>query len=333
MKRILFICKKNLGYDETLGESINTGLKLSVQFIVDMLNTNGKVAKVVEVNDNNDIDREVTKFKPTHVIIEALWVVPEKFIILKKLHSLVKWVVRIHSELPFLAIEGIAIKWIKEYLQLGIYVACNSLHIVESLEKLFCKKIYYLPNYFKTSLFVKHNHRLNPEVIHIGCFGAIRLLKNQLVQAIAAIQYANKKRYQLRFHINSTRVSKHDKSILKNIRALFENSRHLLIEHRWMERCAFIDLIKCMDLGMQVSFSETYNFVAADFVNENIPIVTSNQIPFIDKHYYAIPTNVNDIASKLEYAYRKRHSCRQKRNKKLLIKNSQLAKQEWLKIF
>ena len=35
------------------------------------------------VVDNNGIDKEITEYKPTHVFIEGLWVVPEKFDVLK----------------------------------------------------------------------------------------------------------------------------------------------------------------------------------------------------------------------------------------------------------
>lgn len=55
-----------------------------------MLNRNGIESKVVVVIDNNCIDKEVTAFKPTHAIIEGLWVVPEKFDVLKKLHPTIK---------------------------------------------------------------------------------------------------------------------------------------------------------------------------------------------------------------------------------------------------
>jgi hypothetical protein len=78
-----------------------------------MLVANGVDSTIIEVIDNNGIDREVTKYKPTHVIIEALWVIPSKFEILTKLHPNVKWIIRLHSEIPFLANEGIAMEWMK----------------------------------------------------------------------------------------------------------------------------------------------------------------------------------------------------------------------------
>src|SRR6516165_3286534 len=98
--RILFILKhRGFGaygcwnYSDN-GGHLSSGLYNSVRFVVDMLNDNDIEAKMVDVIDNNCIDREVTKFKPTHVIIEAFWVVPEKFDILRPLHPKVKWIVR-----------------------------------------------------------------------------------------------------------------------------------------------------------------------------------------------------------------------------------------------
>ena len=68
-KRILFILKRH-----NYGPSY--GLLNSCGYISEALRRNGIESKSVEVTDNNDIDREVSQYQPTHVIIEALWVVP-----------------------------------------------------------------------------------------------------------------------------------------------------------------------------------------------------------------------------------------------------------------
>src|ERR1700733_4406094 len=101
--KLLFIIKKNSGYGYVHGAS---GLINSAQFVVDMLNANKGQAKLVTVTDNNDIDRKVFQYKPNVVIIESFWVVPDKFVVLKKLHPGVRWIVHGHSDLPFLAQEG-----------------------------------------------------------------------------------------------------------------------------------------------------------------------------------------------------------------------------------
>ena len=85
--RVLFILKRKEDYsqeDYSKSQGLATGLLNSPTFVNDMLIDEGVESKLVVVIDNNDIDREVTSYKPTHVIIEALWVVPEKFDILQK---------------------------------------------------------------------------------------------------------------------------------------------------------------------------------------------------------------------------------------------------------
>jgi len=72
IKRILFILKKRGG-----GGYVNSvGLINSAKLTSRVLNSiSGIVSKVVAVEDNNKIHKEVVDFKPDFVIIEALWVV------------------------------------------------------------------------------------------------------------------------------------------------------------------------------------------------------------------------------------------------------------------
>ena len=114
------------------------------------------------------------------------------------------------------------------------------------------------------------------DTINIAVFGAIRPLKNHLIQAISAIQFANEEGLKLYFHINGTRIENNGDPVLKNLRELFEGQeKHELVEHCWMEHDKFVELLQSMDICMQVSFSETYNIVTADAVNGLVPVVVS----------------------------------------------------------
>ena len=115
-KKVLFILKKRQTSHTGLN-TISSGLLNSASFVNNMLVQNGIESHLVEVQDNNCIDREVTKYKPTHVLIEALWVVPSKFEILTEKHPDVEWIIRLHSDIPFLSNEGIAVDWIYKYLE------------------------------------------------------------------------------------------------------------------------------------------------------------------------------------------------------------------------
>jgi hypothetical protein len=269
----------------------------------------GVEAKLVEVLDNNSIDREVSQYKPTHVFIEALWVVPEKFDVLIPLHPHVKWYVRLHSNTPFIANEGMAMDWIQKYNALQakyhqFHIAPNSLRMVNDLaESLHICSVYapniYVPHvgeagYDHHTPFDKH-----PNIIDIGCFGAIRPLKNQLIQAMAVMAFADEQGKKLRFHINDSRIENRGEAVHRNLLALFQGSKHELITHGWMLHESFIHLIRKMDFGLQVSFSETFNIVAADFVHVKVPIVGSSEIEWMSCFYQANPTSIDSIVSHL----------------------------------
>lgn len=264
---------------------------------------------MVEVFDNNGIDKEVSTYKPTHVFIEALWVVPEKFDVLIPLHSKVKWYVRLHSNTPFLANEGMAIEWIKKYSLLQkkyrqFKIAPNSSKMMDDLKKGLGVNTVYAPNIYvpqvrHTDLDQHTPKDKNPNILDIGCFGAIRPLKNQLIQAEAAIAFANELDATLHFHINHTRVETNGENAHRNLVALFKDTKHKLVTHEWMLHENFMKLIRKMDFGLQVSFSETFNIVAADFAYLKVPIIGSSEIEWLSSLYQANPTSLEDIVNHL----------------------------------
>lgn len=342
MTKILFINKARHEYWNDSCQITNnksSGLYNSVRFIVDMLNKHDVSAEMEEAIDNNCIDRLVTKHKPDCVIIEALWVVPEKFDILQELHPKVKWIVRLHSEIPFISTEGIAFEWMSKYLERDICIGVNSKRFYHDMKKLYNDCIMYLPNYYDINMYDNHlvnaptHITTNATTINVGCFGAIRPLKNQLIQAIAAIEYANNKKKQLVFHINGGRIEDNASSTLKNIRALFATlPHHKLQEHTWMAHDEFVHILRQMDLLMQVSLSETYNIVAADAVSVNVPVVASHEISFIADPFRADATSTVDIVDKISNAicYPRLNTMW---NKYLLKNDSKTSKKIWLKEF
>jgi hypothetical protein len=311
--KTLFILKLREDYNDCASyyqRGVATGMLNSATFVSDMLVAAGIESKVVVVQDNNSIDKEVYNYKPTHVFIEGYWVLPEKFDILKKLHPKVNWVVRCHSELPFLAQEGIAIDWTFEYWNRNIAVSGNSPRINSELQLLASQYgitdldtlVPYLPNYYPISD-GKADPTLSEDTIDIGCFGAIRPLKNQLSQAIAAISFAEKIDAKLNFHINLGRNELLGANVLKNLRALFKNlDQHLLIEHDWCDHEKFLEIIGAMDVNMQVSFTETFNIVSADSIDAGVPVVGSREIPWLQGPF-ADPTSVDSMVEALFEAF------------------------------
>jgi len=362
--RVLFICKIRSNF---YGPSF--GLINSCRFIENALEQNGIDCKVVSVVDNSDIDREVHKFKPTHVFIEALWVVPSKFEELIPLHPKIKWLVRIHSKIPFLANEGMAMNWLREYDELSkvypqLNIAANSTEIIESFKAAYGIKIghypniYYPPDYDDIEVSGDcdygchgehtnghgkgkkdidhsdngHHHPHPPEKQHIniGCFGAIRPMKNHLNQALAAIAFGNKLGKKIHFHINSDRCETGGDPVLKNLVYAFKDTPHKLVFHPWMDHHDFIRVVMNTDVGMQVSLSETFNIVAADLAWNNIPVIGSDEVAWLDRKYKADPNSAEDMADKLRFAYKGKDHNIQQVNKDNILKYNKRATKIWL---
>lgn len=289
---------------------ITSGLFNSATFVADFLTEEGYDAKITPIVDSNSIDRVVTEFNPDVVIIEALWVPPYKFRELLSIprHQKRKWIVRIHSKAPFLANEGIASRWIKEYTKIenpGLIIAPNSKELTEQLHIAFPEGRYaYLPNIYHFKDVEVPIKIEDPDWISIGSFGAIRPMKNTYEQALAAIEFVESKGKRLQFHINSSRLEQSGGNVLTNLISLFECSPHRLVQHSWYNHVDFMKAASQMDIGMQISFSESFNIVAADFVNVKVPIIVSPDIGWMPWFLKSSPTSSRQMVRKLNIAYR-----------------------------
>ena len=317
--KILFLLKRREDYsvEKHSAMGLSTGLYNSAFFMHEMLINAGVESKLSVVVDNNSIDKEVTEYRPTHVIIEALWVVPTKFFVLCKLHPTVKWIIRLHSEVPFLAGEGMAFDWISDYSNFSnITIAANGPRALKEV-RLFLgirnnwdnnileNKIIYLPNFYPQKYKTKKFNR-DKGHIDISCFGAVRPLKNHILQVLGALKFAKKTDKKLKFHVNAGRIEMQGGPVLSNLKDMFiqlHDAGHELINHEWTPREEFLKLCSKMDIGMQVSFSETFNIVGADHIIEGVPLVGSVEIPWINKETCADVTETDDIYKKLLLAY------------------------------
>lgn len=307
-QRLLFICKQRL---DSYG--VSYGLVNSASFVAKTMREHGIAAKVVMATDANQIDSLVFRYNPTHVFIEAIWVTEQKFQELLKMprHCGRQWIVRIHSKAPFIANEGVAMERLIQYRSLqyrfrNFHVSCNALEFKNSLEQTIFNSPVYLPNIYNPPRYPErcHEHaKKECSCVDIGCFGSLRPMKNQLNQALAAILFAEKMGKKLRFHINGDRSEQQGDQVGKNLRALFNGTSHLLVEHPWMDHDNFIQIVSKMDIGMQVSLSESFNIVAGDFVSQDIPIVVSPEIDWMPWIYQADPNSANSMVRKLKIAY------------------------------
>lgn len=303
--KVLFISKKR---NDPYG--ISYGLYNSATFVTNYVGEYlGFETRFVQAVDGNEIDRVVTGYDPSHVVLEALWATPAKMDELMSLHRHRNrvWVIRTHSKFSFLANEGMACSWLWGYQHVSrkhhynLILAPNTEGEAKDLAEVFDfgPGAQWLPNIYRpqpTDLPISIEKAA--DTLDVGCLGAIRPMKNTLTQAIAAMKYCDRNNLRLRFHVNGNRLEQKGEAVHNNMRSLFAgHSGHELVEHRWRPHDEFIALVKGLDLGMQVSFSETFCIVAADFVSNGIPFVGSKEVPFLPGSLQADPTSTESIVT------------------------------------
>jgi hypothetical protein len=315
-KRILFVLKDRT---QQLEYSQSYGLHNSATMVAEYLETFGNCTKVVTVIDANFIDAQVFVFKPDIVVIEALWVTGKKLeeLVGLRRYKNIQWVVRVHSNVGFLSVESRAYKYIHEYIDLNrknVIISFNNKNFNDKMTSICKYGFTYLPNIIKTDhkAAVNHDKVYTDEVLNIGCFGSPRVLKNQLFQATCAILAADKMDKRIHFHINGD-IHNPCNPVLNNIRELFEMNKHKLTVHGWLSHDKFERLINKMDLGLQISFTESFNIVVADFVVNDVPILVGKSIEWMPDIAHASTTDFDDLVDKIIFI------VQNKRARKLLV--------------
>jgi hypothetical protein len=307
LPKVLFICKERTNF-YSYGYGNSVGLMNSSRFVINYLEEIDIESKLSVVKDANGIDKEVFDYNPTHVILEALWVTPKKIqeLLSIKRYKKITWIIRLHSKISFISSEGIAFTWITGYVKLmkdfkNLFVSVNSFEFTEDLEKIFFIKSLYLPNIYLPKEDIPVKVPVVKDYIDIGCFGAIRPFKNILTQAIAAIEYGEELEKVIHFHVNSDRQEQSGDNVYKNLKALFAGTKHKLIDHSWLSHKDFVKVVVQMDVGLQVSLSETFNIVAADFIFNGVPLIGSKDITWLPEMFQADPNSSEDILEKIRF--------------------------------
>lgn len=304
------------------GKTTN-GMFNSVKFMEDMLPD----SIMALVDTPQDTINAIKEYKPDAVIIEALIVDPSLLADLIKTYP-AKYIVRVHSKVPFIGSENGAIEKIFQYHKEGAIISPNNYETYEDFIGIGLPCVY-LPNIYHikpSNNFVK----IPISAIDIGCFGAFRWFKNHLQQAFCAIEFARSKNLQLNFHINASRTETGGEANLSNIRSLFKNTtRAKLIEQPWLDHDDFLEKVRGLHIGMQFSMTESFNIVTADYISQNIPVAVSDEIKFVDPKFKANPIDSRGIIRALENAFASIQTGEHHINRTLLEQHNSEAIRIW----
>jgi len=322
MNKILFVGNRSPLFSDTtvskddlfIFNGHKGSIKLSCLSTIKVLEENNIDCKLI---DPIDIDKNIEEYNPTHVIIHGIWISPDDLQTYTDKFKTVSWIIVSHSEITSSAIDSNLINWLIKYLHIkNVSIASVSSKtfidfkiLAELIDIKYSCKVKMLPtlcdlNFKKVKPKQKENG-----VVNIACFGVIRFLKNQLIQAIAAIEYARRKKVKLRYHITinppyERNTSPHNiegfSQILRNIRELFsslDKNKFQLIEHKWTSREVFLNLVREMDLGLNLSLSESFGLVSIDFALNNIPVIGSKELFWLPRECIADNTNTEDIVN------------------------------------
>lgn len=223
----------------------------------------------------DDVVKLVKKHKPTAIVFEG-FKPTEQMIRAVRVTSKAGIYIRIHSNIPFLTQERGFFAFLDVYRRLGATVIYNDDRAFEALKDYCPSK--YLPNIYNVS-FLEPIKRPERDTLDVASFGSIRPLKNQVTQALAAILLANKLEKKLQFHVNLDRCEGGQKEAAA-IHQLFSMALgHRLVSVPWMEHGAFLTYMnRHIDLGLQVSLTESFNITSADYTAAGIPMVVSNEV-------------------------------------------------------
>ncbi len=215
----------------------------------------------------------------------------------------IRFAVVFHSNVGFLQADKWAVKVMREEMELERRV--TNFQLAGNCEK-FCSAVFatygadcaLLPNlYYLDGPVERQRGPWTGGNLHIGIFGATRLLKNLMTAAWASIQIGRELHAETKIHISTGR-EEGGAGILQSVRQMCANVKGVeLIEEPWQPWLDFRRLIRRMNLMLQPSFTESFNGVTADGIAEGVASVVSPAIDWVPKNWMANPDDAMEIAS------------------------------------
>jgi hypothetical protein len=282
------------------------GLGVNSLHCVKVLRKHNVRADLFGVLTADDIDLHLTDNPTcTHAAIQAPWIEVKDLYKLMNKHPSVHFIIRVHSQIAFLQVEPRAVAIVREIQEfqestLNLSLSANSHRFCDFMTKSFTGKCLYLPNLYDVlgdDLSRWRSPRFK-DVLRISSFGAIRLMKNHMTAAAAAMLISRALGIDLEFHISVNRHENGGSTVLQSIKNLFADLKWArLIQVPWEDWPAFRRTVASMDLCIQLSMSETFNITTADAAAAGVPSVVGEAIEWVPNDWQ-VPIDDPQTAAK-----------------------------------
>ena len=200
-------------------------------------------------------------------------------------------VLSIHSTLCNLQVEDNCLNRMIEFGRKypNLRITCPSECETLAMNAVFGCRCLYLPNTFSYEVDIEKVHRINAqraqrlagvirgsgEKAEISLFSAYRPFKNMVTQVAAVAMLPQN--IPVRLHLLDTGGKT---PVYYSVRRICEDAGIDTVYHAQSGNRELFETTGSLDLGLQVSLSETFSYVAFEHMSQGVPVVGSSSVPF-----------------------------------------------------
>lgn len=305
-KKILIAYKNTKVHDPN---ACHVGMGVTAKSNASFLSRRGIDTLAVSVNDGYDLRNKLrSDLADRDIVIMSAPFFDTGF--LKRLceeFANKTFIITFHSNAGFLGLDKWAMGMLGELIKAekeipNFRVSVNSEKFARVIDSIFHTKILVFLNLYFSNVTPSKPRFVRP-TLKIGCFSAIRTLKNIPTAAFAAASLGKKLGAKVEFHIVVGRnEDKAAEKILEGIERLFSHIDGVdLIKNNWVEAEEFRTLVSKMNILIMPTFTESFNNVTADGISQGVPVVVGEAIDWLPRKFKANADDALDIAKAAEF--------------------------------
>lgn len=272
--------------------------------------TTATSAKQLEerIGEINEAALEAGHLQLSHVVVSAPWIGSREFHTMISRNPQINFACISHSNVAFLHADANGVALLRAYLHLqqewhNFTVGANSRKFCDWAHRTYGYRLTLLPNLYNLRQTDGRNLRSRPSysdgaVLRIGNFGAMRILKNNMTAAAAALEIHARLGGDTEFWLSLGRA-RGAHGVINAIDQMAKGVRGFTVKYdTWETWPEFTATVRHMNILLQPSFTESFNMVSADGVSQGVPSVVSDAIEWAPDNWKACPDDALDIANK-----------------------------------